>query len=48
MDSPQDELKKMAEEEEGSSLLSKRIAINKRMTDKDLQSDSQEVIADGQ
>ncbi|MGV2998577.1 phage portal protein [Streptococcus suis] len=48
VDSPQDELEKMAEEEEDSSLLSKRIAINKRMTDKDLQSDSQEVIADGE
>lgn len=48
VDSPQDELKKMAEEEEGSSLLSKRIAINERMTDKDLQADSRKVIADGQ
>lgn len=48
VDSPQDELKKMAEEEEGSSLLSKQIAINERMADKDLQPDSQKVIADGQ
>ncbi|MDW8743178.1 phage portal protein [Streptococcus suis] len=48
VDSPQDELEKIAEEEEDSSLLSKRIAINERMTDKDLQADSQEVIADGQ
>ncbi|HEP1794304.1 TPA: phage portal protein [Streptococcus suis] len=48
VDSPQDEIKKMAEEEESSSLLSKQIAINERMTDKDLQADSREVIADGQ
>lgn len=48
VDSPQDELKKMAKEEEGSSLLSKQIAINERMTDKDLQADSRKVIADGQ
>ncbi|HEP1819241.1 TPA: phage portal protein [Streptococcus suis] len=48
VDSPQDELEKMAEEEESSSLLSKQIAINERMTDKDLQADSREVIADGE
>lgn len=48
VDSPQDELEKMAEEEESSSLLSKQIAINERMTDKDLQPDSQMVIADGE
>ncbi|HFI0567190.1 TPA: phage portal protein [Streptococcus suis] len=48
VDNPQDELDKMAEEEESSSLLSKQIAINERMTDKDLQSDSQKVIADGE
>ncbi|NQP65393.1 phage portal protein [Streptococcus suis] len=48
VDSPQDELEKMAEEEEDSSLLSKRIAINERMADKDLQADSRKVIADGQ
>ncbi|MGQ7337095.1 phage portal protein [Streptococcus suis] len=48
VDSPQDELEKMAKEEEGSSLLSKQIAINERMTDKDLQPDSQKVIADGE
>ncbi|HFI0274167.1 TPA: phage portal protein [Streptococcus suis] len=48
VDSPQDELEKMAKEEEDSSLLSKRIAINERMTDKDLQADSREVIANGQ
>ena len=48
VDNPQDELDKIAEEEESSSLLSKRIALNERMTDKDLQSDSQEVIADGE
>lgn len=45
---PQDELEKMKKEEESSSLLSKKIALNERMTDKDLQSDSQEVIADGE
>lgn len=48
VDSPQGELKKMAEEEEDSSLLSKRIAINERMTDKDLQADSRKVITDGE
>lgn len=48
VDSPQDEIEKMAEEEENSSLLSKQIAINERMSDKDLQADSREVIADGQ
>ena len=48
LDSPQDELEKMEKEEESSSLLSKRIALNERMTDKDLQSDSQEVIVDGE
>ncbi|HEL2593613.1 TPA: phage portal protein [Streptococcus suis] len=48
VDSPRDELEKMAEEEENSSLLFKQIAINERMTDKDLQADSREVIADGQ
>lgn len=48
VDSPRDELEKMAKEEEGSSLLSKQIAINERMTDKDLQSDSREVIINGQ
>ncbi|HFI0175727.1 TPA: phage portal protein [Streptococcus suis] len=48
VDNPQDELDKMAKEEESSSLLSKQIAINERMTDKDLQPDSQKVIADGE
>lgn len=48
VDNPQNELDKMAEEEESSSLLSKQIAINERMTDKDLHSNSQEVIADGE
>lgn len=48
VDNPQDELEKMKKEEESSSLLSKKIALNERMTDKDLQSDSQEVIADGE
>ncbi|WP_105100361.1 phage portal protein [Streptococcus suis] len=48
VDNPQDELDKMAEEEESSSLLSKQIAINERMTDKNLHPDSQKVIADGE
>lgn len=48
VDSPQDEIEKMAKEEEDSSLLSKQIAINERMTDKDLRPDSQMVIADGE
>ena len=48
VDNPQDELEKMKKEEESSSLLSKKIALNERMTDKDLQSNSQEVIADGE
>ena len=48
VDNPQNELKKMEKEEESSSLLSKRIALNERMTDKDLKSDSQEVIANGE
>lgn len=48
VDNPRDELDKMAEEEESSSLLSKQIAINERMTDKDLQPDSQKVIANGE
>ena len=48
VDNPQDELEKMKKEEESSSLLSKKIALNERMTDKDLQSDSQEVIADAE
>ena len=48
VDNPQDELKKMEKEEESSSLLSKKIALNERMTDKDLKSDSQEVIANGE
>ena len=48
VDNPQDELEKMKKEEESSSLLSKKIALNERMADKDLQSDSQEVIADGE
>ncbi|HFI0448588.1 TPA: phage portal protein [Streptococcus suis] len=48
VDNPQDELDKMAEEEESSSLLSKQIAINERMIDKDLRSNSQEVIANGE
>lgn len=48
VDNPQDELEKMAEEEESSSLLSKKLEKNKRMTDKDLADDGQEVIEDGQ
>lgn len=48
VDSPEAELDKMAEEEQSSSLLSKKIALNERLTDKDLLADSQEVIADDQ
>lgn len=48
VDNPQEELSKMEKEEESSSLLSKKIALNERMTDKDLKSDSQEVIANGE
>ena len=48
VDNPQDELEKMAEEEESSSLLSKKLEKNKRMTDKDLADDGKEVIEDGQ
>ena len=45
VDNPQEELAKM---EESSSLLSKKIALNERVADKDLDVSSQEVIADGQ
>ena len=48
VDNPQDELEKMAEEEESSSLLSKKLEKNKRMADKDIVDDGQEVIEDGQ
>ncbi|KAB3709857.1 phage portal protein, partial [Phocaeicola vulgatus] len=48
VDNPKNELAKMAEEEESSSLLSKKLEKNKRMTDKDLADDGQEVIEDGQ
>lgn len=48
VDNPQEELAKMEKEEENSSLLSKRIALNERVADKDLNIGSQEVIADGQ
>ncbi len=48
VDNPKQEIEKMKKEEESSSLLSKRIALNERMTDKDLKSDSQEVIANGE
>lgn len=48
VDNPQEELAKMEKEEENSSLLSKKIALNERVADKDLDVGSQEVIADGQ
>ncbi len=48
VDNPQEELAKMEKEEESSSLLSKKIALNERVADKDLNVGSQEVIADGQ
>lgn len=48
VDSPELELEKMEEEEQGASRLSKKLALSERMADKDLQADSQEVIADGQ
>lgn len=48
VDNPQEELAKMEKEEESSSLLSKKIALNERVADKDLDVSSQEVIADGQ
>ena len=38
----------MNDEEENSSLLSKKIAQNERFADKDLQDDSKEVIADAE
>lgn len=44
VDNPKDELDKMSDEEESTSLLAKRIEQNKRFSDKDLQMDSQEVI----
>lgn len=46
VDNPQEELAKMEKEEENSSLLSKKIALNERVADKDLNVSSQEVIAD--
>lgn len=48
VDNPKEELDKMEKEQENASLLSKKMAFNERMTDKDLRSDSQEVVADGQ
>lgn len=47
VDNPQEELAKMEKEEESSSLLSKKIALNERVADKDLDVSGQEVIADG-
>ena len=47
VDNPQDELERMKKEEESSSLLSKKLALNERIADKDIQANSQEVIADG-
>ena len=48
VDNPQNELKKMKEEEESSSLLSRKMAQNERFADKDLRNDSKEVTADGE
>lgn len=39
VDNPKDELDKMSDEEEGASLLSKKIAQNERMADKDVMAD---------
>lgn len=48
VDNPKQEIEKMDDEEESSSLLSKKIAQNERFADKDLQDDSKEVIADAE
>lgn len=46
VDNPKQEIEKMDDEEESSSLLSRKIAQNERFADKDLQDDGKEVIAD--
>lgn len=48
VDNPKQEIEKMDDEEESSSLLSRKIAQNERFADKDLQDDSKEVIADAE
>ena len=48
VDNPKQEIEQMDEEEESSSLLSRKIAQNERFADKDLQDDSKEVIADAE
>lgn len=48
VDNPKQEIEKMDDEEENSSLLSRKIAQNERFADKDLQDDSKEVIADAE
>lgn len=48
VDNPKQEIEKMDDEEESSSLLSRKIAQNERFADKDLQDDGKEVIADAE
>ncbi|TWT16446.1 phage portal protein [Streptococcus sp. sy010] len=48
VDSPQSELEKMANEEKNASRLSRIMAQQERLADKDLQANSQDVIANGQ
>ena len=48
VDNPKQEIEKMDDEEESSSLLSRKIAQNERFADKDLQDDSKEVIVDAE
>lgn len=48
VDNPKQEIEKMDDEEESSSLLSRKIAQNERFADKDLQDESKEVIADAE
>ena len=48
VDNPKQEIEKMDDEEESSSLLSRKIAQNERFADKDLQDDGREVIADAE
>lgn len=48
VDNPKQEIEKMKKEEESSSLLSRKMAQNERLADKDLRDDSKEVIADGE
>ena len=48
VDNPKQEIEKMDDEEENSSLLSRKIAQNERFADKDLQDDRKDVIADAE